>query len=99
MNPKLKDTNCIGIYVVPCSQVVKAFMWSNTNIKQAEAFLGNYEDYKFKYDGEWFLDWKTSYRTLHFGDVIIIGYRKPLVISKEEFERDYHVMIYPDGEG
>lgn len=60
-------------------------------IQRYEEFIKSYEKHSFEYTtaGGWILRYPTTYKTLHVGDVIIVGYKNLLVMSNEEFNKDY----------
>lgn len=88
---KIVEDSYFGSECYPKSSIVKALVWEDgKNVKVCEQFLKDYEDYKFEYNsGSWILRWRSSYKTLHEGDVLIIGYRAVLVLKEEEFKKTF----------
>jgi hypothetical protein len=85
--------------VIEKAAIVEAIYWYPANIKLCEEFVYKYKgtyDYTFEYTthGGWIIKWRTSYKTLHDGDVLVRGFKYLLILSREEFDNRFTVIDY-----
>jgi hypothetical protein len=86
-----ENKSAVGFVVAEKTGIHYAAQWNPVRIRELEDFIKEYETYKFEYKTglDWIIRWGSSYKTLHNGDVFIIGYRHLQILSKKEFEDRY----------
>lgn len=65
-----------------------------SSLKECEEFIKQYSEtrkYSFEYrtDAGWIFRWDGTYKTIHEGDVIILDYKYPEILSKDEIKKKY----------